>query len=442
MINLDRRNERRRSLSKSPEKRKDGDRRTVAQKDRDRILYTSSLRRLAQITQVVAADKSHVFHNRLTHTLQVAQVGRRLAERLLVVDEDLVEISEGIDPDVVEAACLAHDLGHPPFGHIAEEELNAAGDEIGGFEGNAQSFRIVTRISQKGPEHRGLDLSRATLAAILKYPWLKGSNPKKQKKWGAYNSEAKDFDFAVELLPAPLTKTIEAELMDWADDITYSLHDLDDFFRAGRIPLHLLADRNYHGERDYFYETVFNRRAEDDDPIWQQKEDLKAAFYDLITGLFPLSRPYSGRWEERAHLRDFTSQMIGLYVGATRLKENSGRCELERDRTLLLQVAMLKELTWTYVIESPGLSTQQAGQRHAIRRLYEIYCDAITSKLPDKCKIFTPYYRQQLDKEPSESGKKRILIDLIAGMTEAQALAMYNRLTGTSVGYGLDDILS
>src|SRR5215469_4649135 len=121
---------------------------------------------------------------------------------------------------VVEAACLAHDLGHPPFGHVAEEKLDElAGEEVGGFEGNAQSFRIVTRLSQHSTTHRGLDLTRATLAAILKYPWMRGENKEKLDKWGAYSSEKKDFDFAIALCPAPQTKTIEASLMDWADDI-------------------------------------------------------------------------------------------------------------------------------------------------------------------------------------------------------------------------------
>src|SRR5262245_24256313 len=132
------RNKRRHSEKENAE----GDDRSPAQKDRDRIVYTSAFRRLAKVTQVVAADNGHVFHNRLTHSLQVAQVGRRLAEKLARKSQDVIDRAEGLDPDIVEAACLAHDLGHPPFGHIAEEELNdLAGMSIDGFEGNAQSFR-------------------------------------------------------------------------------------------------------------------------------------------------------------------------------------------------------------------------------------------------------------------------------------------------------------
>ncbi|MGB9286651.1 MAG: dNTP triphosphohydrolase, partial [Candidatus Sulfotelmatobacter sp.] len=125
--------------------RTDGDDRTPAQRDRDRILYSSSFRRLAEVTQVVSASSGYVFHNRLTHSLQVAQVGRRLAEKLCKKYPALT--TDLICPDVVEAACLAHDLGHPPFGHVAEHRLNELAKAYGGFEGNAQSFRIVSSLA-------------------------------------------------------------------------------------------------------------------------------------------------------------------------------------------------------------------------------------------------------------------------------------------------------
>jgi dGTPase len=162
----------------------EGDLRTRAQRDRDRLLYSSALRRLAEVTQVVSPGSGFVFHNRLTHTLQVAQVGRRLAERLTRLQPKEVAASEGLDPDVVEAACLAHDLGHPPFGHIAEEVLNEEAKLAGGFEGNAQSFRIVTKLAFRSQKYGGLDLSRASLAAILKYPWAMWGRPRAVLKMG------------------------------------------------------------------------------------------------------------------------------------------------------------------------------------------------------------------------------------------------------------------
>src|SRR5438477_3469662 len=174
----------------------EGDYRSPAQRDRDRIIYTSAFRRLAQVSQVASPTDAHVFHNRLTHSLQVAQVGRSLAERLRQ-DETACWQVGGIDPETVEASCLAHDLGHPPFGHTGEEQLNRlVGNSSGGFEGNAQSFRIITKLAFKSTKHTGLDLTAATLAAILKYPWLNGKNQKKKKKGGAYSSERRDVELA------------------------------------------------------------------------------------------------------------------------------------------------------------------------------------------------------------------------------------------------------
>jgi dGTPase len=430
----------RRHTLRAASKRDGSDARSQPQKDRDRVLYTSSFRRLAQVTQVVAADTGHVFHNRLTHSLQVAQVGCRLPERLIKQHGDEIPQSTGLDPDVVEAACLAHDLGHPPFGHIAEEELNElAGPSIDGFEGNAQSFRIVTKLSQHSPLHRGLDLTRATLAAVLKYPWLKDRNPQKPGKWGAYRSEEKDFRFALELGGGKQERTIEAQLMDWADDISYSVHDLDDFFRARRIPLHLLANRRYDHERAVFFEAAEQRHA-GESGIWADHSALREAFNQVMIGLFPLQDVYSGAWEERAALREFTSQLIGRYIGGSSLKVGqTGTVEVHVDEHLQMEVAMLKELTWIYIIEAPSLISQQYGQRHVIQRLFEIYKKAASGSTHRN--LFPPYYREALEESSDDNSKRRIVIDLIAGMTEEQALAIHNRLTGVSLGSGLEELL-
>jgi len=439
LIDHDRRDDRRHTITRG-RKTDPHDSRTAAQKDRDRLLYTSSLRRLAQVTQVVAADVSHVFHNRLTHSFQVAQVGRRLAERLLVAHPEEIAQSDGLDPDVVEAACYAHDLGHPPFGHITEQELNdIAGDGVDGFEGNAQSFRIVTKLAQHSPLHRGLDLTRATLAALLKYPWRRNENPKKTEKWGAYYSEQKDFDFATGLRGVRLELTLEAKLMDWADDITYSVHDLDDFYRAHRMPLHLLSDRLYNQERELFFERVVQRHSERSG-LWADQQSLRESFNQVTVGLFPLNSTYGGTWKERAALRQYSSHLIGRYLGNTRLEIKDKKCELKIDDHLLREVAMLKELTWVYVIEAPSLTSQQFGQRYAIRKLFEIYMDA-TGKATAQ-NLFPAYYREAIEEAKGDEKQiKRTVIDLIAGMTENQALAIYNRLIGVSVGSGLDEIV-
>lgn len=439
MIDNEKRNDRRHTITRV-KKTDPNDPRTAAQKDRDRLLYTSSLRRLAQVTQVVAADVSHVFHNRLTHSFQVAQVGRRLAERLLVSHPGEVAQSDGLDPDVVEAACYAHDLGHPPFGHITERELNLlAGADPDGFEGNAQSFRIVTKLSQHSPLHPGLDLTRATLAAILKYPWRRDENRRQTDKWGAYHSEDEDFEFATELKGIRLELTLEARLMDWADDITYSVHDLDDFYRAHKMPLHLLADRQYGKEREAFFDRAFERHSERTG-LWADKQALREAFDQVTVGLFPLDTAYGGTRKERAALQQYSSALISRYLGNSRLEVKDKKCQLKIDEHLEREVAILKELTWVYVIEAPSLTSQQFGQRYAVRKLFEIYMDAASGKV--KQNLFPAFYREAIEAAGSDEGQlKRTVIDLIAGMTEDQALAMYNRLTGVSVGSGLEEIV-
>jgi dGTPase len=416
-----------------------GDYRTAAQRDRDRLLYSSAFRRLAEVTQVVSPTAGYVFHNRLTHSQQVAQVGRRLAEKLSRVYSAQLQQSEPIDPDVVESAGLAHDLGHPPFGHIAEDQLNELSKDIGGFEGNAQSFRIVTKLALHSINHRGLDLTHATLAATLKYPWFRGANEDKAHKWGAYKSEMRDFNFATALLPDAGVRTIEAELMDWADDVTYSVHDLEDFYRAGRMPLHLLARINDARERESFFENAFQRREHIED-FKKRRSDLQEAFTNVIVSNFPLEDAYTGTIEQRAGLRVFTSNLIARYINAVKLGFVGSSCRVEIDTGLKDEVTMLKELVWTYVIEAPALASQQYGQRTIISALFGIFFDAAVSH--SRQKIFPAYYRERLEQaEDDDTEKRRICIDLLAGMTETQAINVYHRLTGSVLGSALEDIL-
>src|SRR5579875_2761288 len=219
------------------------DQRHRSERDRDRILYSSAFRRLAGITQIVRAGEADVFHTREQHTIKVAQVGRRLAQNCQRKYSDLAD-QIGLDCEVVEAACLAHDLGHPPFGHIGETELNRLVEEHGepdGFEGNAQSFRIITKLAVRFRECPGLDLTRATLAASIKYPWFREpEHQSRRDKWGAYRLDSDDFLFAREGLGEQ--RSVEADLMDWADDIAYSVHDLEDFHRCGAIPWDTILD--------------------------------------------------------------------------------------------------------------------------------------------------------------------------------------------------------
>jgi dGTPase len=276
-------------------------------------------------------------------------------------------------------------LVHPPFGHIVEDELNVLAVDFGAFEGNAQSFRILTKLAFHSENHRGLNLTRATLAGVLKYPWLRNENASKPNKWGAYETERADFVFATALCPQPQARTLEAELMDWADDVTYSVHDIEDFYRAGRIPVHALSNVRDSGERKAFFDDVFRRRK--NSPEFASRAELEEAFTNVMVSNFALEQPYTGKASQRAALRVFTSNLIGQYINGVKLAVSESGTKLVIQPGLRSEVAMLKELVWTYVIEAPALATQQYGQRKIIRELFGIYRDAA---IDGNLKIFPP----------------------------------------------------
>jgi dGTPase len=414
-----------------------GDNRSPGQRDRDRILYTSAFQRLAEVTQVVTPDEGHVFHNRLTHSLKVAQVARRTAERLLSLKPTA---SRDLDPDVVEAAALAHDLGHPPFGHIAEEELNKLVTEdhklLDGFNGNAQSFRIVTKLSLRSEEVDGLNLSRATLNAILKYPWMRNSDGKKGKRWGAYSIDKQAFEFA-RAGSRDESKCLEADLMDLADDVTYAVHDLADFFRAGMIPLDRLSTGKKSLEMGRFLEEVFAREVS----LKPRESELKPVFYRLL-GMFPLQLPYSGTNSDRSSLRAFTAGLIATYIrDGIKLSLAGGGVKLIVLPETEMELTMLKQLTWHYVILNPSLATQQHGQRRVIHDLFTIFRDAADH--PEQRPLFPFAFREFLERSDSGSDperaelRTRVVCDYIAGMTEKQALQLHLKLTGVRPGSAL-----
>lgn len=342
-----------------------GDQRTPFQRDRDHILYSSAFRRLAGITQIVRADEASVFHTRQQHTLKVAQVGRRLAERCLAEQPKEAE-SLGVDPEVVEAACLAHDLGHPPFGHIGEKALHRKVTNYNvqdGYEGNAQTFRILTRLAVRF-EDPGLDLTRATLAATLKYPWTR--DPKIQGrsgKWSVYSTEVNDFKFAREFLKHD-AKSAEAELMDWADDIAYSVHDLEDFHRCNALPWRKIFSTP--GQEALV--QAANARW------WQAPADAIGRLRDAarrLNDLFELFRsllfePYEGTRPQRRQLRTLASVLVDRYIRAVKLKPlaeiGEDRIPVQFEETAIDEIKILKQITTDYIISSPSLAAQQRGQ--------------------------------------------------------------------------------
>ena len=413
------------------------DYRTPAQIDRDRVQYSSAFARLAEVTQVVSADRGYVFHNRLTHSLKVAQLARRISEKLRGSQQQAAGGLQFPDPDVAEAAALAHDLGHPPFGHIAEKELDRLARKEGlqdGFEGNAQSFRIVSRLAVSDAVSadadqtqiiRGLNLTRATLDALLKYPWAYGENPLKKHKWGFYETERNLFKWVrARHSGPPLAKSCEAEIMDWADDITYAVHDLVDFYCAGQIPIDRLADDNDPAEREEFFSEVFARCTD----LAPRRMELEKIFKEVLDS-FPLDRRYVGTLQQRTGIWQFSTVLIARYVHAITLATTAGfESSVEIRQVAQDEIRMLKELTWHYVILNNELATLQHGQTQTVRVVFETLLNAAKG---GSWKLFPPAYEEELQAADRDRAlQTRIVIDYVAGMTEHEVSRIYALLAG------------
>lgn len=311
-----------------------------------------------------------------------------------------------------------------------------------GFEGNAQSFRIITKIAIRCPESDGLNLTAATLAALLKYPWFRHTGGgKKEHKWGAYRSEEEDFNFARSFLTNPNDdrRSLEAELMDWADDVAYSICDLDDFFRAGKIPLHLIFSgtaKSLSDEAESFLKAAFKRWNDLGNKV-DEKASRKALKTMVGTRLFTLHEPYNGSKEHRGLMRTLTSTLIRRYFNGVVLNPNAIEKNEERVRRVThldMEIQLLKELTWQYVIANPALVRMQHGQRQIIRKLFEVFMDAASSR--KGWNLFPFPIQENLAglSDDSTEAKARVVSDFIAGLTEQQAFDLHQRLTGTAQG--------
>ncbi|MEU9173793.1 deoxyguanosinetriphosphate triphosphohydrolase [Streptomyces sp. NPDC048420] len=391
--------------------------RTAFQRDRARILHSAALRRLAGKTQVVTpGTRNQVWdaspRTRLTHSLECAQVGRELGAAL------------GCDPDLVEAACLAHDLGHPPFGHNGEQALNEFAHDCGGFEGNAQSLRLLTRIEPKRFTEEGsvgLNLTRATLDAATKYPWPRGGHA--SRKFGVYEDDQPVFDWIRKDAPGTRT-TFEAQVMDWSDDVAYSVHDVEDGLHAGHIdPNSLHAEP----ERRAVFEVALGRYVpEDTDPA-----ELAAAL-DRLQDEPWWPHGYDGSAAAQARLKDATSQLIGRFClsaeAATRERHGTGRltrygAELVVPHETRLECAVLKAVADRYVMQRAEQERLRADQRIVVAELAE----ALTARAPDG---LDPQFRALFDRAPDDRARKRVIVDQIASLTDASARSLHARLMG------------
>ena len=389
-----------------PAKRAD---RTAFARDRARLLHSSALRRLAAKTQVLQAGTSDFPRTRLTHTLEVAQVGRELGASL------------GCDPDLVEVGCLAHDLGHPPFGHNGEQELADIAAEIGGFEGNAQTLRILTRLESKTFDAHGvsvgLNLTRAALDAAVKYPWDRKANP---AKFGFYADDEEIFRWIRAGAPEP-RKCFEAQVMDWADDVAYSVHDVEDAVHAGHLDVAAVA---LDGQREALIELCAREYASE-----RSIADLSAAL-DRLVGLPYWPTYFDGSQRALAALKDCTSRLIGRFCEAAHsaTRAEFGDERLTRYRANLLipddvrdEVAILKGMAALYVMRRQGADAVYEEQRLVVRELVE----GILRTGPE---ALEPWLRPRWEGAANEAERLRTVIDQVASLTDLSVRVWHERL--------------
>jgi dGTPase len=413
------------AVEPASEAKRTGGERTAFQRDRARVLHSVALRRLAGKTQVVAPGESDFPRTRLTHSLEVAQIGRELAGTL------------GADPDLVEAACLAHDLGHPPFGHTGEAALNAITDEIGGFEGNAQNLRILSRLEAKvltaDKRSAGLNLTRALLDAQTKYPW-----PRRPEtpKFSVYQDDLPVFNWMRAGAPAadpqtvganPLTppKCFEAQIMDWADDVAYSVHDLEDAVYAGHVDLKVL-------EVDAERSALF-ARARGYAPDADEAELAEAL--DRLQAMEWWPGEYDRSFAAQVRLKRTTSELIGRFclavVQSTRERYGPGPhrrylAAVVVPRPARLECAVLKAVAARYVMETERAMALRARQRELLTELVAMLA-ARTDQLE-------PSFAELYAAAAGEHERFRVVIDAVASLTDASAIALHRRLCGGSAG--------
>ena len=406
-------------------------RRGPFERDRARVLHTSALRRLAAKTQVVEVGAGDFPRTRLTHSLECAQIGRELGAAL------------GCDPDLVDAACLAHDLGHPPFGHNGESALADFAAGCGGFEGNAQSLRLLTRLEAKVPG-AGLNLTRATLDATLKYPWPGrgealsqpggatprnpplsqpgGATPRNPPlKYGAYEDDAEVFGWIRQGAPDGQS-CLEAQVMDWADDVAYSVHDLEDGLYAGLITLQALHDPTQRKEVAQLTAEQYCA------PGSVGEGELIAAFDDLLAvPCWPVE--FDRGPLSLAALKNLTSELIGRFCGAAQEATMAAHgypltryaADLVVPRPQRLECALLKGVTAYYVMSRAGAAATRARERDIITEL----AAAVRLGAPG---TLDPALRPAYAAAESDAARLRVIVDQVASLTDTSAIAWHGRL--------------
>ncbi|QIK65862.1 deoxyguanosinetriphosphate triphosphohydrolase [Nocardioides sp. HDW12B] len=402
-----------------PPKRVEAPERTAFERDRARVVHAAGFRRLAAKTQVVGPASDDFVRNRLTHSLEVAQVARDLARAL------------GCHADVTETAALAHDLGHPPFGHNGERVLADLTEGCGGFEGNAQTLRLLTRLESKTVDAEGrsvgLNLTRATLDACAKYPWPRGDatepdgtyadgSPREIRKFGVYDDDRPVFDWLRRGAPSD-RRCLEAQVMDLSDDVAYSVHDVEDGVAAGRVDLTRL-------DPAAVWETTRAWYLPD-----ATEDELDAVLARLrAMGSWP-TRPHDGSRAASAALKNLTSDLIGRFCGAVQQATFASadgpfvryRADLVVPEATRAEIAVLKGVAAHYVMQADDRMAAMERQRELLEEL--VAC--LVQRGPE---VLERAFADDWAAAGDDTGRLRAVVDQVASLTDASAVTWWERL--------------
>ena len=391
--------------------------RTEFARDRARVTHSSALRRLGAKTQVLQPGTNDFARTRLTHSLEVAQVGREMA------------VEFGIDPDIVDTACLAHDLGHPPFGHNGEKGLNEWAKDFGGFEGNAQTLRLLTRIEQKVYSKDGvafgLNLTRASLDASCKYPWtrefaVQDSGADRSIKFGVYEDDVPVFEW-LRIGAKDRVKCFEAQIMDFSDDVAYSVHDFEDAVVEGFIKLEELKGSSQ--------EAAIVREIERWNGGNISTDELAAALDRLQANQYWL-QSYSGTPREAGQLKNLTSSVIGSFVSRTteatfQANADSLFARYAGDVVVPIEVeaeiAIFKGLASYFLMSLDERVGYYEDQRTLLKELADVL-------LASNGEYLDGYSQEAWNRAKSDTEKHRVIVDQIAVLTDAAASKMHEAL--------------
>jgi len=399
------------------------DKRSPFERDRARIIHSLAFRKLQGKTQIFASGWSDFMRTRVTHSIEVAQIGRALALRF------------GVPESLVEAACLGHDLGHPPFGHTGEEALASCMEPYGSFEGNAQTFRIVTRLEEKSLNYDGLDLTRATLLGLIKYPFrfspglskfLYDDDATVYEAW-LYHRSGKSLLSSSASSPP---RTIVCDLMDWADDIAYSVHDLEDGLAAGILRPEDWTQKEF---VDSIAQNVSKAKIR-----WRSGPPNKAEVRRILKDAqarFALTGPIV----HADVIREVTRYYIDRFTiaGTVRAAQNPKTLfdyRLSVPEAIRIENEVLKSITFEYVIYDHRTTTFIHKGYEIVRRLWERLFEN-TQTPGTRYELFPREMRRKLHSFAGDAtALAREVRDYVASLTEGQALQLYGGLFESGPG--------